>query len=102
MSVAASQHTRDGGDLKLLLRDGDRRFWPLLCERSLAASTFGELLPLSRLRARAQAMGGIPGRDPGRRLRMALVGAYSLYPLSELVEHLLAVSGFECEIFLGE
>jgi FkbH-like protein len=90
-------------DLKQLLRNGDDDFWPELVKRSLSASTFGELISLCSIRKKALKM-GLNGNHTGQStpIRIAVVGGGTLYPLSELVEHMLSVSIGEVEIMRGD
>nr|WP_249804060.1 MULTISPECIES: HAD-IIIC family phosphatase [unclassified Bradyrhizobium] len=78
---------------------GDAAFWGHLAARSRHAASFSELFFLSTLRKKAK-LHAAESVQP--RLRLALIGGYNLYPLHELVEHLLAVRGVACERFLGE
>lgn len=86
-------------ELKYLALSGDAAFWGHLAARSRHAASFSELFFLSTLRKRAK-LHAAESVQP--RLRLALIGGYNLYPLHELVEHLLAVRGVACERFLGE
>ncbi|MDF0521236.1 HAD-IIIC family phosphatase [Bradyrhizobium yuanmingense] len=85
-------------ELKSLALSGDATFWGHLVARSRQATSFSELFFLSTLRKKAKLYA--PGSVQPR-LRLALIGGYNLYPLHELVEHLLAIRGIECERFLG-
>ncbi|WP_275173823.1 HAD family hydrolase [Bradyrhizobium sp. CSS354] len=78
---------------------GDAAFWGHLAARSRQATSFSEMFYLSTLRKKAK-LHTTESVQP--RLRLALIGGYNLYPLHELVEHLLAIRGIECERFLGE
>ncbi|WP_247369091.1 HAD-IIIC family phosphatase [Bradyrhizobium sp. CW10] len=86
-------------ELKSLALSGDAAFWGHLAARSRHAASFSELFFLSTLRKKAK-LHAAESVQP--RLRLALIGGYNLYPLHELVEHLLAVRGVACERFLGE
>ncbi|MBB4362438.1 FkbH-like protein [Bradyrhizobium sp. CIR18] len=86
-------------ELKSLALSGDAAFWGHLAVRSRHAMSFSELFFLSTLRKKAK-LHAAESVQP--RLRLALIGGYNLYPLHELVEHLLAVRGIACERFLGE
>ncbi|PPQ21438.1 hypothetical protein CV770_01320 [Bradyrhizobium sp. AC87j1] len=86
-------------ELKSLALSGDAAFWGHLAVRSRHAMSFSELFFLSTLRKKAK-LHAAESVQP--RLRLALIGGYNLYPLHELVEHLLAVRGVACERFLGE
>lgn len=86
-------------ELKSLALSGDAAFWGHLAARSRHAASFSELFFLSTLRKKAK-LHAAESVQP--RLRFALIGGYNLYPLHELVEHLLAVRGVACDRFLGE
>ncbi|WP_247485104.1 MULTISPECIES: HAD-IIIC family phosphatase [unclassified Bradyrhizobium] len=86
-------------ELKSMALSGDAAFWGHLAARSRHAASFSELFFLSTLRKKAK-LHAAESVQP--RLRLALIGGYNLYPLHELVEHLLAVRGVACERFLGE
>jgi FkbH-like protein len=88
--------------LKQLLATGDDAFWGELGARTGKASTFEELLTLSTLRKKAL-LRGIARPQAGRRdLRYAILGGCSLYPMHELLGHLLDDAGFDAEMFLGD
>ncbi|MGX1170744.1 FkbH-like protein [Bradyrhizobium sp. USDA 372] len=86
-------------ELKSRALSGDATFWGHLVARSRQATSFSELFFLSTLRKKAKLYAP---ESVQPRLRLALIGGYNLYPLHELVEHLLAIRGIECERFLGE
>jgi len=87
---------------KALLLAGSPEFWPCLAERTRSAMEFDALFALSALRRKAQARHlARPGLVQPR-LRMALLGGYSLYPFRELLEHLCEMEGFPCELWVGE
>jgi FkbH-like protein len=95
----------DGGtnqDLKEQLRRGDPAFWDGLAARSADASRFDQLLFLSSLRKKAVARGLARPGTPAGTVRLALLGGYSTYPLSDLLEHLLVVAGLDVELLLGD
>ncbi|MDE5465503.1 HAD-IIIC family phosphatase [Bradyrhizobium sp. CSS354] len=92
------RHVNDA-ELKSLAVSGDAAFWGHLAARSRQATSFSEMFYLSTLRKKAK-LHTTESVQP--RLRLALIGGYNLYPLHELVEHLLAIRGIECERFLGE
>lgn len=89
-------------DLKSLLLNNDVAFWEQMAARSREANSFDDLLFLSTLRKKALARGLARPVSPSRKIRLALIGGFSLYPLHELLEHLLATSGISCELFLGD
>lgn len=88
--------------LKSLLIKGDVEFWRLLARLTATAEDFEELFVLSTLRKKAHAR-LLP--DPGRsgvKLRVALIGGYSLYPFHELLEHVCEMCGQPCELWHGD
>lgn len=90
-------------NLKRMLLDRDEDFRRVLAERSLAAASFNELIALCGLRKKADKLGFCPPPETAEKtLKIALVGGSTLYPLSELVEHLLAVTIGKIEIRSGD
>jgi FkbH-like protein len=87
--------------LKKLLLNGDPAFWNLLCKLTDEASDFEENFLLSSLRKKAHARSLARPGVVREKLRLGIIGGYSLYPLHELVEHLCEVRGFPCEVWLG-
>ncbi len=91
----------DYSPLKKLLLSGDASFWDLLGVQTKEAKDFDELFLLSSLRKKAHAK-EVPRLGAVReRIRLAIVGGYSLYPLHELIEHVCETEGFPCEVWLG-
>src|SRR5438045_1451679 len=88
--------------LKELLRSQDAAFWDELAARSLQPTEFDELFALCSLRKKAYAKGLASAGPKPAPLRLALLGGCSLYPLRELVEHLLDVRQIPCQLFVGE
>ena len=88
--------------IKLLLVSNDQSFWPELIALTHQAGAFDELLFLSSLRKKAAARGLKSSEAGGKRLRLAIVGGCSLYPLHDLLTHLLEMEGVVCELFLGD
>jgi FkbH-like protein len=86
--------------MKNLLERRDPQFWTALKTATNEAESAEDLLVLSRLRKKAAGIPGAPASS--KSLRLAIIGGYSFYPLSELLEHLLAVSGVSVELFVGE
>ncbi len=89
-------------DVKALLLQGDPSFWTQLLAHTQAATEFDELIFLSTLRKKADARGFKQPGASGPPLRLAILGGCSLYPLHELLTHLLETAGVECELFLGD
>jgi FkbH-like protein len=92
------------GEIKDLLLRHDPAFWDRLAELTRQPTAFEELIALSSLRRKAVARGlQRPGAGAGDEpLRLAILGGYSLYPLRELLTHLLETAGVACELFLGD
>lgn len=90
-------------ELKSLLLSNDATFWEQLARRSRDTTTFEELLFLSTLRRKADSR-RLPrqGSTAREKLRLAIIGGYSLYPLHELIEHFLVLADFSCELFIGD
>jgi FkbH-like protein len=88
--------------LKSLLLAGNSEFWTQLSVLSEQASDFDELFLLSSWRKKAHARKlARPGTIPSS-LKLAILGGYSLYPLSELLEHLCEIHGTPAELWLGD
>jgi FkbH-like protein len=87
----------------LLLRD-DPAFWARLDEQTRHETAFPGLIALSALRRKAVGRGlqRPTSATRGKPLRLAVVGGYSLYPLHELLTHLLDAAGVASELFLGD
>jgi FkbH-like protein len=102
--MTSADGQRDDGiaTLNTMLVNRDPAFWSELNRQSVTATAFEDVLFLSTVRKRATAAGLSASRAEESPFRLAVVGAYSLYPLRELIEHLLVVNGIACEIFCGE
>lgn len=87
--------------LKNLLLQNDPRFWNLLKISTDAALDFEELFLLSSLRKKAHQRRLVSPEAAREKLRLAILGGYSLYPLHELIEHLCEVNGLPVELWLG-
>jgi FkbH-like protein len=89
-------------EIKALLLRGDSELWKYLGACTAQAGDFSELFRLSALRKKVIAR-GIPRPDaPQTPLRLAVLGAYSLYPFHDLLEHLLQINGFSPQLWLGD
>ena len=89
-------------DLKDLLRKNDSSFHLHLNALTNSADSFTDLFFLMSLRSKALAMGLTSPDPPKMTVRVAIIGAYSLYPLHALMSHLLISAGCDCEVFVGE
>ncbi len=87
--------------LKELLGTGDPRFWAALAEATRVAAELTDMLALSTLRRRALKRGLLPPSEPTR-LRLALLGGVSLFPLREVVDHLLAMVSVDVQLWAGD
>ncbi|MGD0207882.1 MAG: HAD-IIIC family phosphatase [Verrucomicrobiota bacterium] len=89
-------------ELKTFLLKDDPEFWNHLAAATRVARGFDELFPLSVLRKKAHARKLAPPKQPKEKLRLAILGGYSLYPLHELIEHFCEVENFPVELWLGD
>jgi len=92
----------DVGPLKNLLLRNDPAFWTQLATLTRAAQDFEELFLLSSWRKKALARQLLPPKPPPQKLRLAILGGYSLYPLHDLIEHLCAVENLSLEFWQGD
>jgi FkbH-like protein len=90
----------DLSKLKTLLRDGDAGFWPLLASLTRQAGDFEELFLLSSLRKKAHDRK--LEYKSAKKIRVAILGGYSLYPLHELIEHVCEAENFPVELWKGD
>jgi len=73
----------DTASLKALLLKNDPEFWVQLKVLTYAARDFEELFLLSSLRKKAHARKLPPANLPKEKLRLAILGGYSLYALHD-------------------
>ena len=92
----------DLSELKKLLLAGDPAFWGQLKTLTASAVDFEELFLLSSWRKKAHARKLAHPNPPGKLLRLAIVGGYSLYPFHELLEHLCEVQGTPLDLWHGD
>lgn len=91
------------GDLKNLLLNRDQTFWQILSEHSASAKTFNELITLSTLRKKALKIGFHEIFETAAKpLKIGLIGGSTLFPLSDLIEHLLSVTIGKVELMVGD
>lgn len=88
--------------LKQSLRDSDPTFWDKLAAATREALDFADLFQLSALRKKAHARELVRPGERAEKFRLAILGGYSLYPLHDLLEHLLEMQGLPCELWLGD
>lgn len=102
-AAAMSTDRSSSRDLNLLLQNRDQGFWKSLERCTSSASTFNELIRLSRMRMRAKSSGlERPGHSGGKLLKVSIVGGSTLYPLSELIEHAIEMHVGSVEIKSGD
>ena len=102
-STSQTIYDRSGhSELKSLLSRRDNSFWPTLSAYSRSASSFNELMLMSNLRKRAKLAGLTPPCSRDKALKVAIVGGSTLYPLSELVEHMLWITMGPTEVMIGD
>jgi FkbH-like protein len=89
-------------EIKELLIREDPSFWIQLDSLTGQSTQFDELICLSSLRKRALARGFSRPGSGDAPLRLAILGGCSLYPLHEVLTHLLDAGGVRCELFLGD
>jgi len=89
-------------EIKNRLLKNDPEFWPQLKALTKSARDFEDLFLLSSLRKKAHARKLEPPAAAAQKIRLALLGGYSLYPLHELIGHLCAVDGLPVELWLGD
>jgi FkbH-like protein len=88
--------------IKNLLAQSDPDFWPELASLTQQALGFEQLFSLLSLRKKAKARGLRHPTPDSKLLRLAILGGYSLYPLHDLLTHLLEAEGTPSELFLGD
>lgn len=88
--------------LKKMLLDGQPEFWRVLAGLTRTAQDFDELLFLSSLRKKAHARKLLPAVSAPEKIRLAIIGGYSLYPFHELLEHLCETQATPVELWLGD
>src|SRR5438874_5182057 len=92
----------DLAQLKTLVMRNDSAFWSALGQATAQAREFSDLIALSALRKKAVACGLNRPGDVPKSLRLAILGGCSLYPLHELLTHMLEASEISCELFVSD
>lgn len=90
------------GDIKGLLLRKDVAFWSELKSLTARSEGFDDLISQSTLRKKALLQGVRRPEAAQSPLRVAILGGCSLYPLHELLSHLLDLDGVPSELFLGD
>lgn len=95
--------SESGSDLKTLFLNREGGFWPELVRQSASATTFGQLTALSSIRKKAKQIGlnGFPSGNT-KSIRVGIIGGSTLFPLSDLIEHLVTVFVGDVEVFTGD
>lgn len=102
MAQPVNEKVSDNVTLKEALATNADDFWERLEKRSVASDTFEDLLFLVNMGKRALRQGIASQNRRGRKCRLAVIGAGTLYPLHEFIRHLLVVRGIDAEVFVGE
>jgi FkbH-like protein len=89
-------------EIKELLSRNDPAFWTNLKLVTEQTTEFDELIALSALRKKALTRKLERPQSAAAPLRLALLGGCSLYPLREILEHMLDAAGVPCALFFGE
>ncbi len=97
-----NQHQNKITELKKLLLDCQPQFWKLLQTATRSARDFEEMFLLSSLRKKAHARKLPSPAPPKEKIRLAILGGYSLYPLHELIEHLCEMENLPLELWQGD
>jgi FkbH-like protein len=92
----------DVSEIKNLLLKNDPQFWVRLKNLTGSARDFEELFLLSSLRKKAHARKLVRPDAAAKKIRLAILGGYSLYPLHELIEHLCEVENLPVELWQGD
>jgi len=103
ISTQRSSQNTNVGQLKEFIRHNDPRFLPLLQQQTLEVSVCEDMLLLSSLRKRA-AQRGLTAAGV-KSVRVAILGGYTPFPLSDLIEHFLAAgvsAPWRAEFLLGD
>ena len=100
--MRSQEVTVNDTELKRLLKDKDPYFWCCLELRTKQATSFEDLIFLSNLRKKAKKIGPAQEKQSKSKIKLALIGGYTFYPLYEFAEHILYLAGLECELFIGD
>lgn len=99
--MSASQIS-DNQTLKNLLASKDGSFWQELAKRTALSKEFDDLSFLSTLRRKAIARDFSQPQEKVVKSKLAMLGGYTLFPLSDLVSHVLYTQANDCEIWSGD
>lgn len=90
-------------ELKAYLHAGDPAFFSELAKQTSQATTFNQLVMLSSLRKKGYRAGLVEAKsNQTSPVKVAIVGGSTLYPLSELIEHLMSVSFGNVAVSTGD
>lgn len=89
-------------EIKSQLLKRNPEFWTQLKSLTRSARDFEELFLLSALRKKAHARKLVSPDGTVIKIRLAILGGCSLYPLHELIEHLCEVDGLLVELWQGD
>src|SRR5579871_401678 len=86
---------------QLAASDPTDEFWNELMLATAGAESLADLLRLSMVRKRALARHDFQKFTPKSK-RIAFLGGITMFPLHEVVEHLLQMAGVRCEFLIGD
>jgi HAD superfamily phosphatase (TIGR01681 family) len=92
----------DYDELKTLLAGGSPDFWEALAKSTRQATGFDQLFRLSVLRKKAHARHLVQEGTVHERVRLAIVGGYSFFPLRDVIEHVCETERYPCELWVGD
>ena len=92
----------DNDELKRLCLSHQPAFWEALDESTRAASGFDQLFRLSALRKKAHGRNLVRAGVVHERVRLAIVGGYSFFPLREIIEHVCEMERHPVELWIGD
>lgn len=87
--------------LKAMLEERDSSFFQHLAECIRSADAFEDLVFLSALTKKALAKNFHRQHSPLQKLRVAILGGFTFYPLSEILQLLFLAEGYELELWTG-
>jgi FkbH-like protein len=85
-----------------LLNSNSPKFWDALRDFSWGSADISELISANTLRKRALQRPNLYPPHKKKPLKLALIGAYTLFPIQEIVAHLLELECYNVELFIGE
>ena len=87
-------------EIKKLIEKKDVNIWKSIVKESRNAESFAEIMTLSTLRKRAEKI--IDNKADFKKIRLAILGGYSLYPLGEIVDQYFFANECKLELWVGD